>query len=87
MFAFGLCHSLPSDSDKQNGKRARILIMSQYRAQIARLTIAIASLSKSEYCPNLVDIRTVDTAMGDTTDIAILDLTRSKDYGFMRDCF
>lgn len=80
MFAAGLCSTMPTVTEP--GKRARILVMSPYRAQVSRLNTTIGRLSKFEYVQDLVDVRTVDTAMGDTADIAILDLTRSKEPGF-----
>lgn len=83
LFRYGVCSELPTATI--DGKRARILVMSPYKSQTTRLQWAIGGLSKTEYCPSLVDVRTVDTAMGDTCDIAILDLTRSAKCGFTKD--
>lgn len=83
IFEAGLCKSVPVGNE--SGKRARILVMSPYSAQVCRLNWAIGALSRAEYVPELVDVRTVDAAMGDTADVAILDLTRSKDVGFTND--
>jgi hypothetical protein len=54
MHHFGLAAKVPT-KDK-DGRRASILVMSPYQAQGTRLNWAIGSLSRAEYCAELVDV-------------------------------
>ncbi|KAI1494997.1 AAA domain-containing protein [Biscogniauxia mediterranea] len=74
LFASNLC-----DTD---GNRLKVVVITPYEAQREKLRQTIGSLSKAEYVPDLVTIRTVEGSQGCEGDITIWDLTRTSSPGF-----
>ncbi|KAI1496002.1 hypothetical protein F5X99DRAFT_414535 [Biscogniauxia marginata] len=61
----------------------KVTVVTPYEAQRELLDQTIKMLSRAEYVPELVEIRSVDGAQGFESDFTIWDLTRISGPGFI----
>ena len=81
LFAINVCGELPTETTP--GKRAKILILSPYSAQVQLIKKELWLMNKDEVRMDDVEVRTVTAAMGLEADIVITDFTSAEKPGFV----